>query len=324
MPSTSATRWLENQSLLSQAAMAWYNLWEARDSAMKRRAGNRRSAGEWSATDKLLSLPGIKEAMELVKEHASFFAMDETLDAAARGELGGDLRELLNDNWDEVLDKFFENESVHCEIAEREDELLEELAVKAGPKIAELWELSEPAGEELAAIIYWGRHPKLHGEQPYWLPFVLVVSGRPPDAATALHSKCTEFLLGKAVVMHPEAIRDGHIYLDVTYLPYRALSLAYGAVLCCRTQLGIEKQDLREGAPRSIDVKKALKAAELKRSKGSKEAAKELGFRIYRSDNRSGSYPLFRKYAELGHVLGQRLDALDTFLFSLEDNLRRT
>jgi hypothetical protein len=36
------------------------------------------------------------------------------------------------------------------------DELLESIAVEAGPKIAELWNLSERAGDRIAEIIYWG------------------------------------------------------------------------------------------------------------------------------------------------------------------------
>jgi len=290
---------------------------------MKRRAGRQRSVGKGSGIDKLLSFPGIKEAIALVKERAFFLAMDEALDTAIKGELGDDLRQLLTEGSDKALDKFFQNGSVESFIADTEDELLEDLAIKAGPKIAELWELSEPAGERLTEFIYWGKNSHLDIEQPYWLPLVLVVNAKKPEAMCTLRKKYIEFLRRNAVVVPPEGMQDGHIYLDVTYLPYQALPLAYRAVLFCREQLEIQKQDLREGALPSADAEKALKCVALQRSKGTKEAAKELGFRIYVSDNPSGSYPLFRKYLRLGYLIKRKLDMLDVFLSSLEDNLKK-
>jgi len=290
---------------------------------MKRRVSYRRSVDKGSGIDKLLSLPGIKEAIALVKEHAFFLAMDETLGAAIKGELGDDLRQLLNEESYEALDKFFQNELVESFTADTEDEILEGLAIEAGPKIVELWELSEPAGERLSEFIYWGENPSLYIAQPYWLPFVLVVNAKKPEAMYTLRKKYFEFLRKNSVVVPPEGMKDGHIYLDVTYLPYKALLLAYGAVLFCRKQLKIRKQDLREGALPSADAEKALKCVELQRSKGSKEAAKELGFRIYASDNPSGSYPSFRKYLKLGRLIERKLDMLDVFLSNLEDNLKK-
>ena len=290
---------------------------------MKRRAGRRRSIGKGSGIDKLLSFPGIKEAITLVKEHALFLATDEALDAAIKGELGDDLRQLLNEESYEALDKFFQNELVESFTADTEDEILEGLAIKAGPKIAELWELSEPAGERLSEFMYWGENPSIYIAQPYWLPFVLVVNAKNPEALCTLRKKYTEFLRKNAMVVAPEGMKDGHIYLDVTYLPYQALMLAYKAVLFCRKQLEIQRRDLREGALPSADAEKALKCVELQRSKGSKEAAKKLGFRIYASDNPSGSYPSFRKYLKLGRLIERKLDMLDVFLSNLEDNLKK-
>ena len=291
---------------------------------MNRPGGRRRNASKPNGVDKLSSFPGITEAIALVKGHAHYLAVEETMDAAAEGELGNELRELAGHDSLEAIDGVLEDEVALSFMEETEDAILDDLALEAGPKIAELWELSEPAGERLSEFIYWGETLGTYIADPYWLPSVLVVNTRKPEAVATLHAKYTEFLRRNVVVVPPEDMKDGHVYLDVTYLPYKALSLAYGAVLCCREKLGIQKQDLREGAPPSVDGETALRCTELQRSKGGKEAARELGFRIYTSDNRSGSYPLFRKYSKMGSLIERRLDMLDAFLFSLEDNLKKS
>jgi len=296
----------------------------ARRRVMDKRTSRGQSQDDACRPDKLLSFPGIKEAIALVKEHAYFLAVEKTMDAAAEGELGDELRQLMSSDAFETLDRLFEDELAGSFLAETEDGILEDLAVEAGPKIAELWELSEPAGERLSQFIYWEENPGIYIAQPYWLPFVLVVNTTRPEGLATLRSEYTEFLRRNTVVVPPEGMKEGHIYLDVTYLPYKALSLAYGTLLFCREKLGIQKQDLREGAPPSVDGEKALRSAQLERTKGGKAAARELGFRIYMSDNPSGSSPLFRKYSKTGRLMERRLEMLDAFLSSLEDNLRKT
>ena len=291
---------------------------------MNRPSGRRRNASKPNGVDKLLSFPGVTEAIALVKEHAYSLAVEETIDAAAGGELGDELRKLANYDSLDAIDRVLEDEVALSLMAETEDAILEDLALEAGPKIAELWELSEPAGERLSEFIYWGETLGTRAAQPYWFPSVLVINTRKPEAVATLHATYTEFHRRNAVVVPPEGMKDDHVYLDVTYLPYKALSLAYGAVLYCREKLGIQKQDLREGALPSVDGETALRCAELQRSKGAKEAARDLGFRIYTSDNPSGSYPLFRKYSKMGRLIERRLAILDEFLFSLEDNLKKT
>jgi hypothetical protein len=291
---------------------------------MNRAGGRRRNTSKPNGVDKLLSFPGITQAIALVKEHAYFLAVEETMDAAAGGELGDELRKLADYNLLDAIDRVSEDEAALSFMADTEDAILEDLALEAGPKIAELWELSEPAGERLSEFMYWGGILGTHATEPYWLPYVLVVNARKPEAVDTLQATHTEFLRRHAVVVSPEGMKDGHVYLDVTYLPYRALPFAYGALLYCREKLGIQKQDLREGALPSTDGEMALKCVELERSKGAKEAARELGFRIYTSDNPSGSYPLFRKYLKTGRLIERRLAILDEFLYSLEDNLRKT
>jgi hypothetical protein len=290
---------------------------------MNKAGDRRRKTGKPNGVDKLLSFPGITQAITLVKGHAHYLAVEETVDAAARGELGDELRKLVDCNRLDAIDRVSEDELALSFMADTEDEILEDLAFDAGPKIAELWELSEPAGERLSEFIYWGSTLGTHAAEPYWLPYVLVVNTTTPEAVAALQAAYTEFLRRYAVLVSPEGMKDGHIYLDVTYLPYRALPFAYRALLHCREKLGIEKEDLREGALPSTDGEMALKCVELERTKGAKEAARELGFRIYTSDNPSGSYPLFRKYCKTGHLMERRLTILDEFLYGLEDNLRK-
>jgi hypothetical protein len=284
----------------------------------------RRKTGKANGVDKLLSFPGITQAIALVKGHAHFLAVEETMDAVARGELGDELRKLADCNSLDAIDRVSENEVALSFMADTEDEILEDLALEAGPKIAELWELSEPAGERLSEFMYWGGALGAYATEPYWAPYVLVVNVRKPEVVASLKAAYTEFLRRHAVVVPPDSMKDGHVYLDVTYLPSRALSFAYRALLFCREKLGIQKQDLREGALPSIDGEMALKCAKLESSKGAKEAAKELGFRIYTSDNPSGSYPLFGKYSEKGRLMERRLAILDEFLYALEDKLRKT
>jgi hypothetical protein len=290
---------------------------------MNKAGDRRRKTGKPNGVDKLLSFPGITQAITLVKGHAHYLAVEETVDAAARGELGDELRKLVDCNRLDAIDRVSEDELALSFMADTEDEILEDLAFDAGPKIAELWELSEPAGERLSEFIYWGSTLGTHAAEPYWLPYVLVVNTTTPEAVAALQAAYTEFLRRYAVLVSPEGMKDGHIYLDVTYLPYRTLPFAYRALLHCREKLGIEKEDLREGALPSTDGEMALKCVELERTKGAKEAARELGFRIYTSDNPSGSYPLFRKYCKTGHLMERRLAILDEFLYGLEDNLRK-
>jgi hypothetical protein len=242
--------------------------------------------------DKLLSIPGIGEAIEVVREQAWLRAQFEALIEA------GEKDNLV-----------VEGDSV--------DEWLEKLAPDAGPKIAELWNLSEDAGEKLAELIYWGKPSRL-AERSYLLPFVLVTKTKDQEAARALGQKYYEFEQENAIVITPKGIRPGRIYLDVTYLPYSALHQAYKAIALCRRCLSIEKRDLQEGAPERIVTQKALKCVEPEYlSKSSKQSARALGFRIYTSDNPSGSYPLFRKYRQRGREIKAKLDALEDSLIEL-------
>ena len=276
----------------------------------------KRKAKESGADNKLLSIPGIKQAIKLVRDCAWLCAIDETLDRIENGELGADYRQLLNKTSAEDMDKFFDDEFLDSYLSDTIDEWLEWFAHTAGPKIAELWDLSEGAGDELAWLIYWGKH--LYGTR-YFLPFVLVTDTKDARAIRAFREKYMDYCQKNAVVVSPKGMQPGHIYLDVTFLPYRSIPEAYGAILLCRRCLGIRNRDLREGAPESVDTERALKCVRMSEmGLPSKEIARKLGFSIYSADNPSGSYPLFGKYIKRGREIQRKLEALSTFLMSLE------
>jgi hypothetical protein len=73
--------------------------------------------------ERLLSIPGIKEAIELIREHALNRAIDEALEKGARSEIE-ELHRLLTNERDDFghdLDKFFNTELVQGFIAESVD-----------------------------------------------------------------------------------------------------------------------------------------------------------------------------------------------------------
>lgn len=256
---------------------------------------------------KLLVLPGIKEAIALVREHAYVLAEDQTIAAAAKGEFGDKLRQLLDKDPLRAIDRLLEHDVSGSYLAAAEDEVLEDLAAEAGPKIAELWGLSESAGEELAFFMGFDVFIRR--------TFALVVNSQKPEVIQKLREGSPRFSGTHATVGLPGSMIDGHIYLDVTDVSYRSLTSAYKAVLLCRQLLGLQKQDLREGARPAIDAQRALQCAHLlKMGASPKEAARQLGFRVYTGSNPSGCYPLFRKYAEHGHEIEQKLDLLEAFL----------
>ena len=269
--------------------------------------------------NKLLAIPGIKEAIELVFEHTRARAVDQTLNEAQKGVFGKRFRQIVKDDPGTAFDECLGDESVGCYFGDTHDEWLESLATEAGPKIAELWDLSEPAGQRIIDLIYWWGDFLPSMKQSYFLPFAVVANIKKPLLRRELDVKRSELLRDNMAIIDPIDVEDGHIYLDVTYLPSSAINQAYKAILRCRQILGIQKQDLREGRPQSIDTQKALESVRLSDiHKSGKEIANKLGFPIYYDVNPSGSYPLLRKYIKLGREIQLRLEALDSFLDHLQ------
>lgn len=140
---------------------------------------------------------------------------------------------------------------------------MELFAYKAGPKIAELWSLSEAAGQRLAALTYWGEQvPAL--EEAVLSPLVLLVNVKDEKDTETLKRHQREFKKKNFVIVSTDQIQRRHIYLDVTELTYSQFRSTYKAIDLCREYLGIKKKDLQAGAPSKIDTQKALDAIYLK------------------------------------------------------------
>jgi hypothetical protein len=266
-----------------------------------------------SMLKKVLQVPGIYQAADLVKQYAYIFAFDEIIDLAERGEFGADIRRVMVSK-DDSLDRILKDSFVSSYFADSKDEWLEDLSLEAGPKIAELWNLTNAASD---AISFWVYLPY---ESEATRPIYLMLSNPVTEELVHLESR----LRAKNVYLGlVDAIKPNHIYLDVTELTHSELRAAYQAISFCRRQLGMDKQDLREGAPSTINIEKAILAADLV-AKGvpRKKAARECGFKIYTKDNPSGSYPLFRKYERLGKEIEQRLAKLEEFLCEAGNRLK--
>ncbi len=269
------------------------------------RGKHRTSSGE-----KLLALPCIREAIEIVEQHAWVRSVDEAINEGGEGRLGEKARRLINKSTDEAFDDFLKLEAVGMYIDDSFDEWLEILSLEGGHKIAELWDLSEAAGRYLSELIYWRKVPTEVNFSP-----ILLVSIEDKQKSNTLKEHYQEFRAKGVIIASTEQIMKGHIYLDVTELPYQSLRSAYTAIGLCRKYIGFVKKDIQAGAPSKIDSQKALEAVYLKSVHiSSKNIAKQLGFKIYSSDNPSGSYPLLHKYHKLGRELQERLIKLERFL----------
>ena len=276
------------------------------------RGRHRMSSGE-----KILALPGISEAMSLAEQCAWVRSVDDAIEEGGEGRLGEKARRLINKSGTEALGDFLKLEVVDMYLDDSFDEWLEILALKAGPKIAELWDLSEAAGRYLSVLLYW----RQYSFAPTDVDFspTLLVNIEDKQESSTLKDHYQELRAKGVIIASTEQMMNGHIYLDVTELPYRSLQSAYKAITLCRKYLGIVKKDIHAGAPSKIDTEKALDAIYLKNTnKPSKSIARELGFKIYSSDNPSGSYPLLHKYYKLGKELEERLIKLERFLFTVQ------
>lgn len=258
---------------------------------------------------RLLSIPGIKEAIGLVKLEARKRATKGALEEGEKDKFGEEFRHSLSENPSEGHDKFLSDDVIKSHIDDSAAELLDTLAIKASPKIAELWGLSEIAEDLLIDMIYWGN------DDLYTTPFKFVIKSSNSKLSNGILKGPLEPRIMNALVGNTRAMQNGHIFLDITYLSYENLRSAYRSVLLMRERLGIECQDLREGAPESIDTQKALNCVDLADlGYTHKEIAKELGFPVSYDDNPGGSYPLLRKYLKRGREISKKLEVLESFL----------
>jgi hypothetical protein len=127
--------------------------------------------------------------------------------------------------------------------------------------------------------------------------------------------KCGDLDEKGATLLSSNMVERGHIYLDVTDIAYERFHKSYKVIRSLRDILGIQKRDIRRGAPQSINDERALVVASLDRDGvGRKAIANHLGFKIYSRDNPSGSYPLVHKYVKVGKGLLRKLNELEDYL----------
>ena len=190
------------------------------------------------------------------------------------------------------------------EDGETDEERFYDLKLKIARKVVELWELSTTMEQYL--IERWVEaRPKLE----------VLFTGKDVSELPEVNSKleCSE-----TRVVTEEETRKEHLYLDVTWLSYKDLRNAYQAISKCRKMLGLELEDVRRGAPRSMDFIRALSAAvSEERGFSRREMAEMLDFKIYREDIPSGTYPLFHKYLKAGRPILRKLKQLDEYIHEL-------
>jgi hypothetical protein len=219
------------------------------------------------------------------------------------------------------------------EDGETDEERFRDLKLKIAGKVAELWELSPMMGQYL--IQRWVEaKPKLkvelreddlrylevglsselkgRGED---LELEILFTGKDVSELSEMNRRLER---SDTRVITEKQIRKEHLYLDVTGLSYKDLRCAYEGIAKCREMLGVELREVRRGAPESMDFTRALLAAVwVERGFSRKEVAKMLGFKIYRGDVRSGTYPLFQKYLKAGRWILHRLTKLDEYIHEL-------
>jgi hypothetical protein len=216
------------------------------------------------------------------------------------------------------------------------EEKAKEIRRKGVRKIAELWKLSE--SEEKILIKKWveTKRQKIKDRKSYEPMdirsiFKVRYSYVPRDPS---EDSEIEILLGdeeenvrgfnkikkklskrKAILSDSSKVKKGNIYLDVTEIDFKTFRRVYKDIKLCRSELGMNKRDTKRGAPESIDERIALLAAEANRAGMSrKEIAKRMGFKIYKKDNPSGSFPLLHKYIKMGREMAKKLDKLEKYL----------
>lgn len=247
---------------------------------------------------KVEKIPGMSNAFGLVSEYSIFGSQDES------GEYSKEKRE--------------------------------EIGRQGVRKIAELWELSESAEKILIKKWVETKRQKIKDRKSYdpmdiRSIFKVTYTYVPRDPS---EDSEIEILLGneeenvrdfkkikkklskrKTILSDSSKVKKGNIYLDVTEIDFKTFRRAYKDIKLCRSELGMNKRDMKRGAPESIDERIALLAGRAAQSGlRRKEIAEKMGFKIYDEDNPSGSFPLLHKYIKLGREMADKLDRLEEYL----------
>jgi hypothetical protein len=195
------------------------------------------------------------------------------------------------------------------EDGERDKEKYDELRLKIATRVSELWELS-PIMEQYLIQRWVEGETKIND-----LESEILFTGEEITELSKINSKLETF---ETKMIIRNQIRKGHLYLDVTGLSYKDLRNAYRAIIECRKMVGINLKEIRKGAPESMDFTRALLAARgEERGLSRKKMAKLMGFKIYRRDIPSGTYPLFQKYIKVGRWILHRMNKLEDYIHEL-------
>ncbi len=263
---------------------------------------------------KALSEAGVNEAIELVEELAFLFAYEELLAQIDNGDFGPEIKTLVEDNYDLLLEKYDDDKpladpeldaTLGC-LSDMEDDWLERLAVAAGPMIAKIWHFSKSAGVSLSEWIYF----RTSSAPQYNMVF---------DDGT----QNTPFYISECSADVSTQIQKNRMYMDVTDLSFKDLQKSYSYISKFRNSIGIHAEDMREGAPNSIDVKKALDAYDDKcGGMPAIEIAKKHNFKIYSDSISLRSYPLLLRYLKLGEDLDTKLRLFESEIFKWRRNIQ--
>lgn len=113
--------------------------------------------------------------------------------------------------------------------------------------------------------------------------------------------------------------RNQRLYLDVTDLTNQEIRDAYPTIEVWRRHLELRKRDIRTGRPCGTSTRRALEVVAMANAGiPIKQIARNMGFKVYTSDNPSGSYPLARKYLKIGRDIQSQLGSLKTYLENLD------
>jgi len=123
-----------------------------------------------SRLKKILSQPGIEDAIAAVQDYALEKAVFKTIDEGAKEEFGDELKAILESDDKDSIDCFLEYEQVDLAISENYEDFLITFAVEAGPIIAKLWGLSESAGKLISLATYDKREWEAKVEDFYTRP----------------------------------------------------------------------------------------------------------------------------------------------------------
>lgn len=279
--------------------------------------GSKRKPGGKSRLNKILSQPGVQGAIDLTQDYAFERAVFEAIEQGARGEFGDKLKALIESEEKDSIDRFLEYKMAALAISENYVDFLLAFAVEAGPKIADLWGLSESAGKLISLIIYAGTDWETKPEH-FYAPLVMLVSTKDVESNEDFTRRYREVEKQGFIVGASDRIPKGRIFLDVTEITNQRLRSIYKAIKLCRQIHNIKHEDLRTGAPKSLDINKALEADFLKRmGKSHKRIARQLGFKTYRNAYLKVTAPHLYRYLKLGKEIDERLGTLENYLKSL-------